>query len=89
MGSQGNKAYLKYLHINYFKCKQFLVSNKTAYTCILGKVNGKGDKGDVFTLKEELCLAFTIKILISGFLEKVEVLLKAKVVAVFMSHGFV
>lgn len=59
------------------------------YTCSLGKVNGKDDKGDVFTLIKETCLAFAIKILIFGFLENVEVLLKAKVVAVFMYNGFI
>lgn len=48
----------------------------------LGKVNRNGDKGDIFTLIKEICLAFANKILIVGFPENLEVLLKDKVVAI-------
>lgn len=53
------------------------------------EVNGKADKGDVFTSIPEMCLAFAINILIFGFLQNLEVLLKDKVVAVFIYNGFV
>lgn len=75
--------------VGYFECKSLAASNKTVYTCNLGEVNGQGDNADVFTLIEEMCLAFPVKILIFGFLENLEVLLEDEVMAIFMSDGLV
>lgn len=53
----------------------------------LGEVNGNGDKGDIFTSIEEMCLALANKVLLFGISENLEVLLKVVAVSIMvLSH---
>lgn len=72
-----------------FKCKSLASSNKTGYVCSIREVNRKGDKDDVVILIGNMVLVFEIKIFILVWLENLSVLLKVKIVAIFICNNFV